>query len=161
MTNEDIKTLFESKLESYKGHNHYSFMNWSRTEICSDQEMNLFKNWLNQISEEEVCKYLSIDSTILSVILNQNDSICKSAINRDPWSIKFVKDQKKHLCELAMGLNPFVMTEIQNQSVDLCILALEEFPICFRDVKIVSNPDFETTLRNLKEKKAILDAINR
>jgi len=135
-----IKKKFEERIE--KKYMYY-FSNWIEGALLTE-EYKLYLLWLNQLSEEEVCKYLKEDPTILSVISNQTDKMCETAIKKIPFSIKYLK----------------------NQTVDLCILALQtelvsdqSFHFVYKYIKIVPNPDHETTLKNLKNKKEILDAL--
>jgi len=111
MSNSEIQELFEQNLKNgnYLYHNHK----------LSPKKVDI---WFNQLSEEEIGKYLKINTSLFTIL--------------------------------------------KNQTVDLCILALENENepsidrfFCFRFVKIVPNPDHETTLKNLYEKKAILDAL--
>jgi len=128
MTDKDFDKLFKKR----KAQSIY-FDNWN----CSKLEIELFTNWFNQLGEEEVCKYLKEDPTILLVISNQTDKMCETAVKTFPWSIKCLK----------------------NQTVDLCIYALDNVRYTWRYVRITPNPDYETTLKNLKEKKDILEAL--
>jgi len=135
-----IQKLFEEKLTSP-----HPFIFWENFGVFNKKEMNLIIKLLNQLPEQKICDYLDKDQTILSVITNQSYKVCKMVIERDPYSIAFIRDQ----------------------TVDLCILALIKETImipngvynCYKNIKIVPNPDHETTLKNLKEKKAILDAL--
>jgi len=72
---------------------------------------------------------------------------------------EFFKDQRKELCELAIKENSWTIQFIREQTVDLCLLALKYEEETLRYVRIVPNPDYEMTLKNLYEKKAILEAI--
>jgi len=113
------------------------FSEWVVWKQCSQEEMNLFTKWLNQLSEEELCEYLEKDGSILSVIKNQTGSMCKSSIKNASQYLKYVKEQ----------------------TVDLCLLALENSSPSYIYVRIVPNPTFPTTMTNLKAKKAILEAL--
>jgi len=158
MTNSEIKEKFEEILR--KSPNFDEWVGWIQ---CSTKEMSIFKKWLNQLSEEDVCKYLEKDGSIISVIENQTNKICETSINQDPCCIKYIKNQNNYLCELAIIKNAFTIPYIREQTVDLCLLALETNPNTsshiYRFIRIVPNPDYYTTLKNLLEKKAILEAL--
>jgi len=47
---------------------------------------------------------------------------------------------------------------VPDQSVNTCLLALRQNKANYKHVRIVSNPDYETTLKNLLEKKTIIDS---
>jgi len=111
------------------------------------------------LNDKDIFRYIKIDSSILSVLTNPSDSLCKRSIKTTPSSIQYINDQKKELCELAIKINPWTLEHIKEQTVDLCSLALVQHPDTYRLVRIVPNPDFETTVYNLEKKKAILDIL--
>jgi len=154
MTNDQIKKVFERNMKKTN-----YFKNWLGLKVCTIKEIKRFNKWLNQLSEEEICSYLKKDGTILLAIKNQTVHMCKIAIQNDPFSIEFIKDQTKEICELSIKNFPRSIHYIKEQTVDLCLLALEKNPYTYQHVRIVSNPDHETTLKNLKEKKALLEAL--
>jgi len=133
MTNDQIESLFIERLKKSS----YYFSNWDNCKLCTKDEIDLFTNWLNQLNEDDICFYLKEDLTIL----------------------KSLTYQTKELCELAIRTNPYSIADIRDQTVDLCILALELSKSCHVFVRIVPNPDYKTTLKNLKKKKAILEAL--
>jgi len=153
------KDKIKEKFEKISSKSWRSFSEWVIWKQCSQEEMNLFTKWLNQLSEEELSRYIKKDVSILSVITNQTDKICKTAIQISPISIGFVKEQTKGLCELAIKRNVFSIVEIREQTVDLCLLALNLDKTVYKGIRIVQNPDYKTTLQNLKDKKTILDAL--
>jgi len=158
MTNEEIQQLFEEKFET----THHHFHKWVYYGICTKEQFVFFVKWLNQLNEKELCKLLVSQFTILKFIENQTESLCKMAIRSNCDCLQFIKDQTKELCELAIRTDQYSIEYIRDQTVDLCILSLEEdfaFKISYKCVRIVPNPDYETTLKNLKEKKAILEAL--
>jgi len=158
MTNDKIKKLFEERFK-YSRHN---FIYWLEKEECTKNEMDLFIKFLNQLKDKEVLKYIENDGTILSMITNQSDNLCKLAVNQSPYDIEYIKNQKKEICEIAINKNPFVIDLIKEQTIDLCLLALEKTKtdqLLYTFVRIVPNPSHEITLKNLKEKKAILNAL--
>jgi len=171
MTNKEIKQLFEEKLIKSNGLGPWfpAFINSVENNCCSQEEMNLFTDWLNRLNDEEVYPYIKEDYTILSLVSNQSHKLCTLAITENPWSIEFIKNQQKYY-ELAVKRDPFTIQKIKNQTVELCILALitditQRSIIsctnyhCYKYVKIVPNPNHETTLKNLRDKKAILEAL--
>jgi len=142
MTNKQIQRLFEKKRSLNR------FNDWVKLNVCTKKEMDFFVKWLNQIDESEILKYIKEDDTILSAITNQTDFLIKHSIEESIFSIRFVKDQ----------------------TIDLCIFVLkkdEEFESkykfyiknIYQYIRIVPNPDHKTTLKNLLEKKAILEAL--
>jgi len=165
MTNEEIQKLFEKNLS-----NDAYMDEWIEEKVCSKKEMDIFIKWLNQLNEEEIYQYIKQDSTIFSFISNQSNKLCNLSVINNPGSIRHVRNQTKELCELAIRKDPLAICDIREQTVDLCILALireiKESLIfhnvktnCYKNIKIVPNPDHETTLKNLYEKKAILEAL--
>jgi len=154
MTNNQTQELFEKNLIPSR-----LFSDWVIAGHCSKKTFEKFIIWLNQLDEDSICKYLKKDASILSVITNQTKKMCNLAIMNMPGSIRYVKNQSKELCELAVKSNGFTIGYIKEQKVDLCLLSLEENINSFQLVRIVPNPNYETTLKNLLEKKAILEAI--
>jgi len=143
MTNKEIKQLFEEKLEK----TNWNFNEWIEYEICTKKEMNHFSKWLNSLDENEVCKYIQDNGTILSIITNQTKDMCKWAILNNVMSIEFVKKQTKEISEFAIKEWPFAIELIREQTVDLCILALSRNKLTYEKVRIVPNPDYKTTLK--------------
>jgi len=154
MTNEEIKTLFEEKIKTNTMRNV-----WSDNRFYKEGEQSFIYKWFNQLNEDQICFYLKKDHTILSIIENQSDHICEFAICCDYESIRFIKNQKNHLCKLAISKNATMIRFVKNQTVDLCLLSLEIYMPNYKHIRIVPNPDYETTLKNLYEKKAILDLL--
>jgi len=172
-----IKQLFEKKLKKES----LGFRFWVRDNVCSLEEFNNFSNWLNQLSEKQLLKYIQKDPSILKVIKNQTESICQTAIekaptcirflnnqteflcelaiNKSPWTFEYVRNQTDYLCRLAIEKDPYNIALIKEQTIDLCILALQKRRNACNYIRIVPNPNYETTLKNLLEKKAILEAL--
>jgi len=155
MTNKELKKLFEENLNK----DGYYFSEWIELGVCTKEEKDLFIIWLNQLSEEKICHYLEKDFTILSVIKNQTDSMCKTSIKKTFLGIQHINVQNKNICNFIVKKNHHWFEFVKEQTVDLCILALELNKSCYTFVRIVPNPDYETTLKNLLEKKAILEAL--
>jgi len=154
MTNKEIKSLFEENLRNQAWH----FKDWSNLQICSKKEHKTFVNWLNQLNEEEICDYLKLDPTILSVINNQINKICEFSIKQEPWCLMFVKNQTKELCKLAIEKWSGSIQFVEEQTVEICLLALKLDKGCYKYVRIVPNPNYKTTIKNLLNKKEILEA---
>ena len=88
-------------------------------------------------------------------------------LSLSPGEISLIDNPTQEMCELAIKLKPHVITYLANQSVELCLLALNT-PITtkyfidnkefkpYMGVRIVDNPDHETTLRNLMAKKEVM-----
>lgn len=70
-------------------------------------------------------------------------------------------EKNETFCKEAVSINGMALDYIENfnQTVDVCLLALEKDPESYDFVRIVPNQNYETTLKNLKEKKAILEAL--
>jgi len=154
MTNQEIKNLFEKKKNK-----NYLFVNWVKENICTENEMILFKKWPNQLNDEELFDLFKKDHTIFSAIENKTEQFILKSIEANSWVIGIVSEQAYHFSKLAISRNPLCLKSIKIQSVDLCLLALKQERFVYRYVRIVSNPDFETTLKNLKEKKEIIEAL--
>jgi len=142
MKNDQIQQLYEKGIKKLfeKGisYSRFSFIYWVEENIWTKEEMDIFIKWLNQLKDEEILEYMKkYGRSILSVITNQSDNLCKLAVDDSPENIQYVR----------------------NQTVDLCLSSLKKNPRAYRNVKIVPNPDFKTTFKNLLEKKAILDAL--
>jgi len=179
--NVEIQILFEEHFDSLYIENHsISFEFWPKYNICSYKDFDLFKSWLKTAEDHLLLKYLKKDENIAQ-FLDKDESFWEKAIIENPYVIQFVKDQTKKLrflavkkygmllehiseqeevlCQIAISNEPFSLMFIKEQTVDLCLLALELDNSSFKEVRIVQNPDYETTLKNLLEKKAILEAL--
>jgi len=99
------------------------------------------------------------EAEVLRFVNNQTEDLCRFAINQNALVIRYVKNQTKELCKLAIERDCFSIKHIQEQTVDLCIYALKQRKKTYKYVRIVPNPDFETTLNNLKEKQSILNVL--
>lgn len=71
----------------------------------------------------------------------------------------FVENQTEEMCEEAVRRDPKQFAYAKKQNVNMCLQALKSRKDLFYFVKIVPNPDFKTTLQNLKKKQLILDSI--
>jgi len=133
MTNQKIKELFLKKVQE----NHFwqSIDLWPEYNFCTKEEFYLFKNYFNSLSEEKVLKYIEIDNSVLSLISTQSNNLCKKSVEISSYCIQYIKEQ----------------------TVDLCLIALEKNQHIYPYIRIVRNTNYEITLENLKEKKAILD----
>jgi len=159
MTNDQIQKLFEKKIKKLDSKSKICFFDWVESGVCLKEEMDIFAEWLNQISEELLLSYIEKDGTVLSVITNQTESLCKESILKSSWNIFKIRNVSKELYEIAIDRDPMVFLAIQNQTVDLCLFFLKRSPNAFSFINIVESPDYETTLKNLLEKKAILEAL--
>jgi len=156
MKSRDIQKIFEEKFQKTDDF----FFEWIDKSVCTKKEFDLLSNYFNSIEESELLNYIERDCSILAVIKNQTKTLCEMSIEVNSFSIRFIKDQTKEMCELAVRGNSLTIGYVKEQSVDLCILALvKESFSSYRFVRIVPNPDYETTLKNLYEKKAILDSL--
>lgn len=106
----------------------------------------------------------------------QTESICLAIVKREGFSLKFITNQTFDICKAAVSNYPLAIEYVKDQTVDLCLAALEcdtLFPHqwqssdnkevvrytrfnAYKFVKIVDNPDHETTLKNLLAKKQII-----
>jgi len=156
LKNEAIQFYWNKKVSK----NYSELDKWVEENRCSQEEMDILVKWLNQLSENDLIHIFFKKPSALALIQNQSKKLCKQAVINDQISIKYVKNQTKELCELAILRSPCSFLYIKEQTVGLCLLALELDKSCYKYVRIVPNPDFETTLKNLKEKKAILEAFD-
>jgi len=149
----------------YRGFSIFGNNKWTSIGVISASQEKEIIDYLNGLKEKEIKKYLWKDSSSLSVIKNQTEELCKTAIHLDPVAIRYIHSPKTSYWEHSLKENPYLIEYLREQTVDLCILALENekisdpFRLVYKFVKIVPNPYHETTLKNLYEKKAILDAL--
>jgi len=121
------------------------------------EEISMYTNWLNSLPEEFICRYLKKDGSIISVLKNPTDEMKRVSVNQNPNNIRFIQDQTDKIINIATNRGCFDL--VNRQSVDICLRALKLSQWNYVYVKIVPNPDYETTLKNLLEKKAILEAL--
>lgn len=110
-------------------------------------------------------KYLRQYPNKITNFKNPHVELQIEAIRYNPSLIEDIQNPAIEACELALKINYKLLGLIKNQTIDLCIYALEEeykdvaiddFCKLFKEVKIVKNPNHETTLNNLKKRKEIM-----
>jgi len=154
MKNSEIKRLFDKNVESG-----VLFWNWKVLKVCSEYEMSIFITWLNQLNTKELISYVQKSPTIISVLTNLDEYLAIIAISRIPHLVLSIKDPSERLFSIAIQFNPFIIKNVKEQTVDLCLLALKSDSEVYSHIRIVPNTNYEMTLKNLLEKKAILEAL--
>jgi hypothetical protein len=80
------------------------------------------------------------------------------------WSDYFIErlfneiepSQHKNIIKMA----PFLYFKMKKEDLELALIAIENKPQFFKQIKSVPNPDFQSTVSNLKEKMNILRMIS-
>lgn len=123
-------------------------------------------------------KFRSLNSQGMSVCFNskiQDEPFCEiikkfldkmsheqllSHLNQNSADFRGIDNQTPELCAKAIELRALNIVYVKNQTVDLCLLALSqassEILSIYEHIRIVPNPDHETTVNNLREKQILL-----
>lgn len=106
-------------------------------------------------------------SQALRSVINQTPKICELALKQSGDNLQYIIDQTEDLCIMAIKEDPNALKFVKNQTIRLCLLALgyrgPRFPgalyEAYKGVKIVPNPDHDTTLENLLNKMELVKMI--
>ena len=103
----------------------------------------------------------------LNYILNPTEKVCLAAVQKDGRVLEYVKNQTNEICKTAIMRNPEAIKYVQEQTIYLCILALDQnksdrllvphIKLVFSFIRIVDNPDHDTTYKNLLNKKMMIE----
>lgn len=168
LTKEESVVMKELEIELDNCSNHYNFLK-NISSINNHKEMI---NYLSYRSPMDI-KYFNnppfefIDaalrsngSAILQLQVTPTHEMWNIAITAKPTLIGSVKEPSLALITLAVQTDPFCIDLIpQHQTIELCLFALEKNPKAYSSIKIVPNPNYETTLTNLLKKKAIMESL--
>lgn len=99
------------------------------------------------------------DGNALEFVKEQSEEICLEAVKQNGSALMFVKKQTEQICLEAVKQKGWALKYVEKQTPKICMVALNQDPDSCRHVRIVPNPDFETTLSNLKKKQLILEII--
>jgi len=124
--------------------NEYSgwFQNWVKDSRCNQEEFDSYVEVLNSLEPHEQFRFIHSDYSVLAFMNNPNYIVVLEAIK------ELYGDRGNDLLSL-----------MKTQSVDFCLEALEINEDFYRGVKIVPNPDFKTTLSNLKKKQKLMSIL--
>jgi len=127
---------FDKILDFLKKHKWLTLTEYQLYSVLSDEDFKKFLKSINLLSEDQIISLLKHDWTIIKYIENQTNPIILAAVS----------------------INSFSLQYITNQSVKACLIALKNNKDIYRYVRIVPNPDYKTTLKNLYAKKMIIDS---
>jgi len=132
--------------------------------------MNDLSIYLNKKDDDYLLEAFSENFTLFSLIdhSNRSDFFIKKAITNEGSAsiVIYLTNPSEELWTLAISQKPSLISSVPEQTIDLCLLAmganlqkrtLGHF-FSYEKIKIVPNPDYETTLKNLLEKKALLES---
>lgn len=159
MKNYGFESLFKLILSEQKRKSPMQFFKW-RSSRQESKRVNFLRHCelIKNFSQEEIIKIASIDRTILTYAKIE-ESTAKTLFEIDQLCyFCFPESFQKNFYHQMIDSHPITFKEME-QSVDLCLFALKKEPSLFYYVKIVPNPNFETTLQNLEKKKLILDLL--
>jgi len=126
----------------------------------SNIDISEYVNFLNNLKKEERLSIIRMNFCFLQFINNPTDEEIKASLEKDEFSFSFIKGNEKFVdFALDNGTTGDILRDVSNQTVDMCLKCLTRTRRSFHYVRIVPNPNYETTLKNLKEKKAILEAL--
>jgi hypothetical protein len=94
---------------------------------------------------------VSINGSMIAHTKRQTKELCLMALQNWPFSIGQIKNQTPEFCELAINQEPQSITQVKRQTANLCLLALEKNPQVYNLISICANPDYDSTMINLKK----------
>lgn len=103
----------------------------------------------------------------LKYILNPTEKVCLTAVQHDGHALQYVKNQTDEICKAAIMRNQNAIKYVQCQTIEICLFSLEKNasdkminsginPV-FSFIRIVDNPDHDTTYKNLLNKKMMIE----
>lgn len=136
--------------------------------FCDEEIFGL--NKASILIYEEDKKYVLINKLILrspySFILLKNPKLdqFENAIKNDHTFVhywkKYLLGYNQEIINKAISVEPVILLSITNPSIDNLINAIEKNSSFYTYAKIVDNPDPETTLTNLKNKKKLISILS-
>lgn len=136
----------------------------------SDAELFLLNDNLISLMEKSgdqktVNEFLKLNPHCFWLLKTPTIENFKAAIHKKPDIILFWKEyfsfiKNEEIINKAISIEPVILLSIQNPTIDNLIIAIRKNPSFHTYAKIVSNPDPETTLKNLENKKKLLSQIN-
>lgn len=142
-----------------------SLSEWVESGVCSKKEMNKFIEIINSVEDSVLKELISCEYGVISYIKKPSHEIARFVLLelQKTGSVFRYYDLAVHyedLSLIALQKDEYGLSRIKNQTVDLYLFALKQRKDNFEYVRIVPNPDFKTTLANLKKKQVILEALN-
>lgn len=150
MNKEELKSKI--KLGSY-------FISWLAKGICSKEDFEKAIKTLNSLKDEDLVELIRHDETIIVFLKNPSFVVQKFIALNYSFSFCRITNQNPEACKVLIHYFPRRIVDVKNQTIELCLIALNLDNESYKGIKIVPNPDFETTLSNLKKKQLILDSI--
>ena len=85
---------------------------------------------------EEICK-LAVQKNcyVIKYVKEQTEGICKLAIQQDGYALRYVKNQTEEICKLAVQQTSDALWCVKNQTEELCKLAVQQNWCALRYVK--------------------------
>ena len=78
---------------------------------------------------EEMCfATIQYDANALAYVLNKTPKLCREAISRDPYTIRFLEDQPEDLCWLALNKASDAIRYIYRPTEEMCMQVIRKDP---------------------------------
>lgn len=129
------------------------------------------KDYTNPTDEmKEFC--VKQNGLTIEHVNNPSEALCLIAVTENGNALKFIKNQTLEMCKIAIKNNPLALKFAEIQDIKTCIEALEyvqffidigettEGTRLYQKVKIVDNPDHDTTLKNLINKLLVIEGLS-
>jgi hypothetical protein len=71
----------------------------------------------------------------LQYVKEQTEEICKLAVRQYGFSLRHVKDQTEELCKLAVRQNGYALRDVKIQTEEICKLAVQQYGCALKFVK--------------------------
>ena len=118
----------------------YNFTEENRYEKIIDliKKDGYFINLLREEEQnEEICKWaVQENANALQYVKNQTEEICKLAVQQNGYSLKYVKiEQTDELCKLAVQQNGISLRYVKEQTAEICKLAVQQDGFILMHVK--------------------------
>jgi hypothetical protein len=90
----------------------------------------------NEMMLDEICKLaVRRNYYALKYVDNQTEEICKLAVQHNGCALQFVKEQTKEICKLAVQQDGFSLEFVKEQTDEICKLAVQQNGMALEYVK--------------------------
>lgn len=136
-----------------------SFNQWIEKGVVDSTYFNEAICVLNKIDKKQLFTVLKQDTSVVE-FLNLNEDLAIEILNKYPSLYKDIKIKSQRIDEAFIERFPGLLGEVSTQSISMCINALSQVSWTYSMVRIVPNPDPESTMKNLLKKRLLIEAIS-
>ena len=85
-------------------------------------------NFTEENLKEQIINLIKIDGHFINLLREeeQTEEICKSVVQKNGFSLKYVKNQTEEICKLAVQQNGLSLSLVKNKTEEICTLAVHQ-----------------------------------